>query len=272
MLDLSLHQGSSLHWHTPEAALRLSAVVSQGAQGGALELLWQVCSQLQRLGYPVIVLDGTAEESAQAPGLQHLLASAPRGDGSFARINTDASSLAVLPAFQGLYTLAYHAPNAAQPLQTLQPLFRQYALVVVYASVATLSTPLLQGTATAPLLLMQPGKPGVVASYKQLKQLAVHTGLNGTVACIADSDAPARRQQIDSQLHTLRQCAARHLGQHIGTTSVYPGSVADIQGLALRLLENAGTLGAPAYSVPAYAAPPAPRSALQSHAPFYPRH
>ena len=70
MLDLSLHQGTSLHCHTPEIELRLSAVVSQGPNGRALETLWQVCSHLQRLGYPVVVLDGTAGESYEAPGLQ----------------------------------------------------------------------------------------------------------------------------------------------------------------------------------------------------------
>ena len=221
----------------------------------------------------MVVLDGTAEESHEAPGLQHLLANAPRGDGSFATGGADASSLAVLPAFQGLYTLAYQSPHVLQPLQALQPLFRQYALIVVYASVATLSTPLLKGTATAPLLLMQPGKPGVVSSYKQLKQLAVHTGVAGTVACISHhSDTPAQRRQIDGELHTLRQCAARHLGQHIGTTSIYAGNTQDMQRLALRLLENAGTLGAPVYGTSAHAAPPSPRSLTESYPPLYQRH
>ena len=50
MLDLSLHQGTSLHCHTPEIELRLTAWVSQGKDGQALETLWQVCSHLQRLG------------------------------------------------------------------------------------------------------------------------------------------------------------------------------------------------------------------------------
>lgn len=272
MLDLSLHQGTSLHCHTPEIELRLTAVVSQGKDGQALETLWQVCSHLQRLGYPVVVLDGTAEESYEAPGLQHLLTNAPRGDGSFSMDSTHTSSLAVLPAFQGLYTLAFSPPHASQPLRALQPLFRQYALIVVYASVATFSTPLLKGTATAPLLLMQPGKPGVVTSYKQLKQLAIHTGLAGTVACMADSDAPARRREIDSELHTLRQCAERHLGQQIGTTSIYAGNTQDMQRLALRLLENAGTIGAPVYGSSAYAAPATPRSHTESYPPFHQRH
>lgn len=267
MLDMRLHQGSSLHCHTPEVELRLMSVVSQGAGGRALETLWQVCSHLQRLGYPVIVLDGTAQESDEAPGLQHLLVSAPWGEGAFATSDTDTFSLAVLPAFQGLYTLAFDSPHLSQPLQALQPLFRQYALVVVYASVGTLSSPLLTGTATAPLLLMEPGRLGVVASYKQLKQLAVHRGLAGTVACVAESDDPAHRRQIHDELNTLRQCAARHLGQHIGTTAVYAHNTQDMQRLALQLLENAGTIGAPAYA----AASPR-RSMAESYALFSQRH
>ena len=171
MLDLSLHQGTSLHCHTPEIELRLSAVVSQGSSGRSLETLWQVCSHLHRLGYPVVVLDGTAAESYAAPGLQHLLTSAPHDNASasLAIGAANTSSLAVIPAFQGLYTLAFNSPHVTQPLQALQPLFRQYALIVVYASVATLSTPLLKGTATAPLLLigMVSFVPGVPAAIDQ---------------------------------------------------------------------------------------------------------
>ncbi|MDD2713976.1 MAG: hypothetical protein PHU77_13750 [Simplicispira sp.] len=267
MLDISLHQGSSLHCHAPEVELRLASVVSQGTGGRTLETLWQVCSHLQRLGYPVIVLDGTAQESDQAPGLQHLLVNAPWNDSAFSTGGTDTFSLAVLPAFQGLCTLAFDMPHLSQPLQALQPLFRRYALVVVYASVGTLSSPLLTGTATAPLLLMEPGRLGVVASYKQLKHLAVHRGLAGTVACVAEFNDPAHLRQIHSQLKTLRQCAARHLGQHIGTTTVYAHNTQDMQRLALQLLENAGTIGAPAYATPS------PRRSLaQSYALFSQRH
>lgn len=267
MLDTVLHQGSSLHCHTPEVELRLTSVVSQGAGRQALETLWQVCSHLQRLGYPVIVLDGTAQESDDAPGLQHLLVNAPWGDGAFASSGTDTLSLAVLPALQGLYTLAFNTPHLSQPLQALQPLFRQYALVVVYASVGTLSSPLLTGTATAPLLLMKPGRLGMVACYKQLKQLAVHRGLAGTVACVTQSDDPAHRRQIHNELSTLRQCAERHLGQHIRTTTVYAHNPQDMQRLALQLLENTGTIGAPAY------APTSPRRTMAaSYALFSQRH
>ena len=63
MLDTSFHQGSGLHSFTPEATLRLLAVASQDNAATGLDVLWQICASLQRLGYPVVVLDGTAPES-----------------------------------------------------------------------------------------------------------------------------------------------------------------------------------------------------------------
>ena len=266
MLDIGLHQGSSLHCHTPEVELRLLAVLSQDGEGPALETLWQVCSHLQRLGYPVIVLDGTAQECDEAPGLQQLLVSAPWGDGALPAADLDASSLAVLPALHGLHALAFNAPPLRQPLQVLQPLFRQYAVVVLYAPVATLASPLMAEAATAPLLVMAPGPAGVVESYKQLKHLAIHTGLAGTVACVV-SDDPGQQHQASHGLNALRECAAQHLGQHIGTTAIHAGNAQDLQRLALQLLENAATIGAPAYTATPYSHSPADHSTpfFQSH-------
>ena len=86
MLDTSFHQVSGLHSFTPEAALRLLAVASQDNAATGLEVLWQICASLQRLGYPVVVLDGTAQESADSPGLIPL----PAESGyAFARVSVN---------------------------------------------------------------------------------------------------------------------------------------------------------------------------------------
>ena len=74
LLDTGFHQGASLHSFMPQADLRVLAILSQPGTPLGLETLWQVCASLQRLGYPVAVLDGTAEETDDAPGLEHLLA------------------------------------------------------------------------------------------------------------------------------------------------------------------------------------------------------
>ena len=267
MLDIGLHQGSSLHCHTPEVELRLATMVSQSGPGPALETLWQMCAHLRKLGYPVVVLDGTADESDDAPGLQQLLAHAPWAEGSVHGASAHASSLAVLPAMQGLHTLAFHGVHLQQPLQPLQALFRQYTLVVLYAPVVTLASPLLAGTTTTPLLVMPPGHSGVVDSYKQLKHLLVHAGMVGTVACVTPHSTSAQRQQASEGLQALRQCAERHLGQHIGTTIIHADNPQDLQRLALQLLEKADTLSAPAYVSAALPAPfvSNPRAFFQRH-------
>lgn len=245
MFDIGLHQGSSLHFHTPEVELRLATVVSQDGHGPALETLWQMCAHLQQLRYPVVVLDGTAEENDEAPGLLQMLTHAPWSEGSMHSMAPQPSSLAVVPAAHGLRTLERNAAHTLHPLQPLQALFRQYTLVVLYAPVTTLASPLLAGIATAPLLVMSPGHSGVVDSYKQLKHLLVHAGMVGTVACVTPHSISMQRQQASEGLQALRLCAERHLGQHIGTTIIHADNPQDLQRLALQLLEKSDSINTP---------------------------
>lgn len=267
MLDFSFHQGASLYSHTPQDELRLVAVASSQADAYGLETLWQVCLHLQRLGYPVVVLDGTACETETSPGLQDLLAHAPWSDSIGPGSRVDASALAVLPAFLGLQSLSSNPRNLQQPLQALEPLFRRYALVVLYAPVSTLASPLLAGAMTAPLLIMTPGKSSVVNSYRQLKHLTLHAGLTGTVACMTRSHQSDQRSEGENSLRTLRQCASRHLGQQIRTTLIRADSPQDLQRLALQLMDNACTISAPgtatALTSPLNASTPA--HIVQSH-------
>ncbi len=267
MLDIGFHQGASLYSHTPQDELRLLAVTSSQADAYGLETLWQVCLHLQRLGYPVVVLDGTARETENCPGLQDLLTHAPWSDSLGPGSRLDTSALAVLPALLGLQSLSGNPRNLQQPLQALEPLFRRYALVVLYAPVTTLASPLLAGTMTAPLLIMTPGKSSVLNSYRQLKHLALHAGLTGTVACMTRASQTNHRSQGESALQTLRQCASRHLGQQIRTTLIRTESPQDLQRLALQLIENACTISAPgtATALPSAVAAGVPAHIVQSH-------
>ena len=70
----------------------IDTVVRNTATG--LEALWQICASLQRLGYPVVVLDGTALETEDSPGLLHLLQQTPWNDGASMNMGATASSLA----------------------------------------------------------------------------------------------------------------------------------------------------------------------------------
>src|SRR5690606_25984059 len=146
-LDTALHQAAGLHGFTPEQQLRLLPVVSQaGPDSTPLEMLWQLCSSLQRLSYPVVVLDGTAHEGPRSPGLAQLL-DGLAWPGATAQAG---ASLPVVPAAQGLARLARRAGSGA--LAPLAPLFRSYAVAVLYAPVE-LVAPLVRGSGGAPLVL-----------------------------------------------------------------------------------------------------------------------
>jgi len=246
LLDTGLHQGASLHSVTPQADLRLLAVLNQPDATMGLETLWQICSGLQRLGYPVVVLDGTARETDDAPGLQQLLAATDWQGGSLSRGASHTASLAVVPAAHGMRQLASQAAwNDTAVLQRLHPLFRAYALVVAYSPPQVMA-PLLRGSAVLPLVMAEPGAHGVEQSYRQLKHMAVHAGLQCTVASVVQPGPYEARRAHAARvaLDALQNCASTHLGHSPRTTIVRAGNLQDVQRLALQLLENACTMGA----------------------------
>ena len=49
MLDTGFHQAAGLNSFTPQAQLRVLAVASQERASSGLEMLWQICANLQRL-------------------------------------------------------------------------------------------------------------------------------------------------------------------------------------------------------------------------------
>lgn len=266
MLDSCFHQGASLHGFTPEAHLRVLAVTSQeSGADSTLETLWQVCASLQKLGYPVMVIDGTASETEASPGLQQLLQQAPWHEGACLDMGSATASLAVLPAARGLPRLIRLADAAgADPLQGLLPYFRAYGLLVLYAAADTLG-PLLTYTATMPLVLMPGGAAGVLASYQSVKQVVLHTGLRCTVAALLQDDSVLGRKKAAQALRSLQQCADRHLGGLLRTTTVAAHSPQDIQRLALQLLENAGTIGGSPTALPALPLTGMPAHFVRSH-------
>ena len=242
MLDIGFHQGAGLHSFTPQTELRVLAVASQGNAATGLEALWQICASLQRLGYPVVVLDGTALETEDSPGLLHLLQQTPWNDGASMNMGATASSLAVIPAAKGLAHIGRETRGThASPLQGLLPYFRTYGLMVLHAPASTLG-PLLTHTATTPLVVMGQGSAGVITSYKSLKQIAVHTGLPCMVAALLHGNTAAERRKTQSALQTLQGCAERHLGGPVRTTTIASENPQDLQRLAVHLLENAGTI------------------------------
>ena len=265
MLDLGFHQAAGLHSFTPQAELRMLAVVSQGNAGSGLETLWQICASLQRLGYPVVVLDGTAQETDNSPGLLHLLQRASWNDGAQLNLGATASSLAVIPAAKGLQHLSRKAGDTTRsPMEDLLPYFRTYGLMVIHAPASTLG-PLLTHTATVPLVVMGGGSAGVMTSYKSLKQIALHTGLPCMVAALLHRNTASERRKAQSQLMTLQACAERHLGGPIRTTTIATQNPQELQRLALQLLENAGTMNGSLTALPSSNLADMPAHFVRSH-------
>ena len=267
MLDTSFHQGAGLHSFTPQSELRVLAVASQeqAESGLEMETLWQLCASLQRLGYPVVVLDGTAYETEASPGLHHLLRQAPWNEGASLEADGNVSSLAVLPAAKGLSELVRIAhATYAPPLQGLLPYFRAYGLLVLHAPASVLG-PLLTHTATTPLVVMPKGAAGVLTSYKHLKLIAQHSGLPCTVAAVLQGNGAPERSKAQGALRTLQQCADRHLGGRMHTTTLSVDNGQDIQRLALQLLENAGTIGGSLSAMPTHNLTGLPSHGVRSH-------
>ncbi|MBY0412137.1 MAG: hypothetical protein K2Q97_18880 [Burkholderiaceae bacterium] len=242
MLDLSFQQAAGLQSFMPRTDLRVLAVASQSNTTDGIETIWQMCASLQRLGYPVVVLDGTAQETENSPGLFHLMQQAPWNEGATMNAGTSSSSLAVIPANSGLQQLGRQAGSSyTPPLDRLLAYFRSYGVLVLHAPAPVLG-PLLTHTDTMPLVLMGRGAAGVLSSYKTLKQIATHTGLHCMVAALLRGHSAAERARAHADLETLQSCAQRHLGGMIQTTTIATQSPQDLQRLALQLLENAGTI------------------------------
>jgi hypothetical protein len=248
MLDTGFHQAAGLSSLTPQAQLRVLAVATQERASTGLEMLWQICGNLQRLGYPVMVLDGTALESDDTPGLSHVLQQPSWNDGLGA--SASVTSVAVIPAARGLHQLQRQAyADGTPPLQGLLPYFRAYGMLVLHAPAGLLG-PLLTHTSTTPLAVMEGGSAGVLSCYKSLKLIATHSGLPCTVASVLQGDGASERRRTLGALRTLEDCAQRHLGGRVRTLTVSANNPHDVQRLTLQLLENAGTISGPLTALP----------------------
>lgn len=244
MLDTGFHQGAGLHSLTPLSELRLLAVASQDNAASGLDTLWQACAILQRMGYPVVVLDGFTQESDESPGLQHLLQQAPWHEGISLGMGATAPALAVIPSAAGLLQLQEHACGSGlAPLPGLLDCFRSHGLLVLHAPAHTLAAVLPPLDAITPVVVMGQGADGMLDTYRALKQITLRTGLPCMVANLLRGHGAAERHHAQAALQALQDCAMRHLGGPVRTTTIATQNPQDLQRLALQLLENAGTIG-----------------------------
>lgn len=258
MLERGLHQGTGLLQNRPWARTRVAAVAT-APDAASLDTLWLLCALLQSEGTSVVVLDASVPEHEANPGLEQLLTSTSLCTLPSAPTRLDdgaPGSLAVLPAARGLQQLSTQAQpgtlcslyqtcdTTGTPLARLLPMLRAYDLVLLHAPMSCLG-PLLQPHGIRPLLLAQPGAEGTQEAYRQLKHLALYTGLSAQLCVVVAQPGDGAERAARTQLATLQRCAHDYLG------IVPPGVVVcawrphDLQRLALQVQENASTMEEP---------------------------
>ena len=240
MLESAWHQGTGLCWQGMPSSLRVLPVVPSGDAADA-HAVWSACAHLQHQGYPVVVLDGTDQESDATPGLQDMLQ--PRLGYACNALPADISHpshVATLPAARGLVQLQHKASvTGERPLDLLYRYVRNHALVVLWAP-APLLAGMLQGCTHAPLQLINAQSRNIISNYRQLKQIFMSSGLMPRLVAMRPAD-----YGFDPILRSLSQCAMHHLHTEPLCEQFDPMQTRHLQRWALQCLEYAETVSPP---------------------------
>ena len=177
-----------------------------------------------------------------SPGLLDLLTHEPWNESLPAAGQHSTSSLAVLPSMLGLHNLPTRRSSTPTPA-SLAPFVSPLctggrACARGHAGLCTSGGN--HGLAAAAAHV--PGKTWRCRQLRQLKHLALHAGLVGTVACVTHPGQPGNTPARQALL------SLRHGGPpprtKIRTSLIEANSAQDLQRLALQLLENACTINA----------------------------
>ena len=240
MLENAWHQGTGLHWQGAQSSLRVLPVVPSGDNADATAV-WMACAHLQQQGYPVVVLDGTEQESDAAPGLQDMLQ--PRQGYAFSALAADLHnplSVATLPAARGMVQLQHKASiTGERPLDLLYRYVRNHALVVLWAPAPLLSG-MLQGCTHPPIQLVPAQSRNVLSSYRALKHMFIGCGLMPRLVAMRPAG-----YGLDTVLKSLSQCAMHHLHTEPLSEQFDPLQPRQLQRWALQCLEHSETVCAP---------------------------
>lgn len=244
MHESPVNQAAGLLGLSRPSAPRMMAMVGLGDTQSELPLLWRLCWTLSDMGYPVTVLDATSFETDANPGLAHRLGDA-HWHGSTA---TDAPAWDIIPAGRAIQSMCGAPSPQSCGHDALGQLFPHETIVILYSRVEWL-IPLLGGCGVAPLLAVSPNRTSLLSSYQALKRLLINGKLKPTIA----SMEPQSREEADftstnTGVASLAECAKNFLGYevnaiHIAATADNPRTHADLQRLALRMIESAVLLG-----------------------------
>lgn len=266
MLEACLNQGAGLHALAAQPAPRVVAMASHGDRQSELPLLCSLCTTWTDLGYPVLVLDATMAESDSGPGLQQLMDDPACHTGACGQ---DQASWPIIPAALGLEQLCLGTPRAGggkSRLQLLGRLFRNYEIVLVYASAQNLAS-YLPGSGIAPLLAVSAKRMSVLSAYQSLKQLLLIGRLQPTIVAVMDESDQSSLAAGSSLCKSLQDCAMAFLAHQVTPLPVHirpkdGQPFGDMHQLALRLLESAFSL---LPTIPALTAPDHQRTCGDNH-------
>lgn len=244
MLEHYANQASGLLGLGCQSGPRLLAMVSHGDERAELPLLWQLCLSLVNFGYSITVLDATTPESEANPGLEQLLENAHwRDDGV-----RDTPAWAVIPSAKGIQALAAGpGAHSGSLLHQLLPSLPAEGIVVLYCKVEWM-LPLVSDWHMEPLLAVSPLQRSLLTSYMALKRMLITGKLKPTIVnMLQDSDLHSPHKALSASAG-LGACARRFLDYECKTLNIREQKgesqpSAQVQSLALRLLENSVTLG-----------------------------
>lgn len=243
MLEHYANQASGLLGLGCQSGPRLIAMVSHGDDRAELPLLWQLCLSLVNFGYSITVLDATTPESESNPGLVQLLGNAHWRDGGL----RDTPAWAVIPSAKGIEALAARPGAHSSGLHQLLPLLPAEGIVVLYCNVEWM-LPLVSGWHMEPLLAVSPSQRSLLTGYMALKRILLTGRLKPTIIhMLQDSDLHSSSAAL-AVATGLSACARRFLGYECKSLNIREQRdetqpCAQVQSLALRLLENSATLG-----------------------------
>jgi hypothetical protein len=239
MLDHPVNQAAGLLDLTPDPQTRLVALVSHGDAAAELPLLLRLCSALVRLGFPVTVLDGTARERDDNPGLEQLLSySTPPAT------NSEGASWSIVPALHGLQMLSTGLETSTEKLQDCGWLFPHDSVVIVYAPAAAV-VQLLGGTSVRPVLALSTGKSSLLTGYLALKRLLLKGKLSPMVVNLIKNATQGGRGPVTASAGVGLQDYAKYFLNYDVTLFSVAASQADdttdrpVERLAMGLLESA---------------------------------
>jgi hypothetical protein len=247
MLEACLTQGAGLHALTAQPASRVVAMASHGDRPSELPLLCSLCTTWTDLGYSVLVLDATVAESDRSPGLQQLMADPTNHTGAGGPYQ---ASWPIVPAALGLEQLclgAQEVDGGGSRLQPLGRLFRNYEIVLVYASAQHLAL-YLPDSGMEPLLAVSTKGLSVLSAYQSLKQLLKIGRLQPTIVAVVDESDQNSLASAASVCKSLQECAMAFLAHPVTplpvcVPSLHGQPLDDMHRLALRLLESAFSVG-----------------------------